>query len=422
MTVTANPERPEPRPSRAIILGQRPFRAFWLGHVLGRLGDWTLLVGLLALVRGSDGYGAAVAPLLLARLLPRAALLPFVATLASVPPRLLPLLEFARAGLAALLLALLPAGPTWALYAAVFAGQALATLTEELRDRLLPVSASRAGLGAANRLLRLGGQWAFIGGAALGGLLVWWDARAALLLAVGAFAAAALLALGTSARWVPPTGHAAAEATGGMRAGFLIVGASAPLRVALGGCALGMGIVTSILVVLPGLLVDRLGLPLGTVGLALALTGLGNLVAVMPLLRLVSRFSIVQLTVGLIAVLACAKAAIGGSAWPLLTVLLLVAVGGAAMSVELAAATAVRRLADAPTVDVVHRAMIWFGTLGQLVGVIGGGLASRFLAWPGALAVASVVDIAALALLLLLSRGWPTPATPRADPVASARR
>ena len=405
MTSLAYREQTDPR--RAMPPGRHAFRLCWAGHTATQLAEWILLVALIAQVYGRDTGVSSVALLLLARLLPRALLLPIAPAVAGWPARVLPLLDLSRAALAVLLLWSMPGGALWASLAIVFAGQVSAALAGELRGQLLPLVVARRELAAASWRLGLTGQLAFVAGPTAGGLLAWWDSRVALAVSAGLFLVAAPLAGVASGQLARRQPRALADTADGIRLGLaVVVRDSGPLQIACAGCALGMGIVTGLLVGFPALFAGRFGLPPGLIGPALGLVGVGALLASVPIIRLVSRFPLAPLLAAMLVVLTCGKAVVLASGWLPLTLLALVAIGGAAMINELAATITVRRLAPAPAVEAVQRSLLWVGTLGQIAGVLGGGLAGHFLTRTSALGLAVVLEVAALALLLL--RWWPT--------------
>lgn len=404
--MTASADRQHADPGRPAAPGHNAYRLFWVGHGVAHLGEWILIVALVALVYGRTGLISSVSLLLLARLLPRALLLSFADVAASWTPRRLPPLEWARAGLAVSLLWLAPSGPLWAVYAAVFACQAAATLSGELRDQLLPSTIARRELVDGNRRLTTTGQLAFVAGPTIGGLLAWWDARAALAVPGGLFLVAALLTGALVGRLPEGQRRAAVTTPSSVWSGLAAVRDSVPLRVAFAGCAASMGIVTSLLVSFPALFAERFGLSPALVGPALGLIALGALLAGVPIIRLVSRFPIAPLLVGMVIALACGKAAVLASGWLPLTVLVLPAIGGAALANELASAITVRRFAPAAHVDAVRRSLLWVATIAQIVGALGGGLAGHFLTRTGAPMFAAALDVAALALMMWLRR-WP---------------
>lgn len=418
----------------AAAFRRRAFRSLWLGQALAQVTDWALLVGLMVLAYERTGGGAAVAFLLLARVLPRLALLPVAGIRAAwlARPWVLASCDLARAALTVALLPLVAAPDLWPVYAVVLIAQAFALLAAGARDALLPALVPRGELGAANLVNRLTCQYAFVVGAVLGSLaLALGSVRVAIILHAGALLLAALPAwLLRPIGAAPPDVHSTVLRPGlapvpPFREALAVVAASPPLRMVFGGLFLGAAISLHLQVTLLVVLVDRLGRPTAALGLLLAIVGLGVLAGALPIVRVVTRFPTVPLVAALVAGLAAGKALIGGVTSPVLVAGALFGVGVLAIANELVAAATVQRLVPSRVLDQVSGLLAWVATLGQVIGALAGGLAAWLLDLPRSLLAASGVYLLILAALFLVSRAKPPVAVAAgepAEPVAAATR
>ncbi len=262
-------------------LRHRPYRLLFAGQVVSDLGDWLDLLALLFLIAFRWRLGpAALSALALAQLLPFALIGPFAGVLADRWPRRRTLVgcDLARA---AIVLGLLWAPNLPALLLLVAAKLTLSTLFGPARQATIRATVPEEDLLSANALSRLSVQSSKVIGPSLGGLLV------AVVGVRAAFAvdAATFLASAAFLARLPALPRLSGEAAEGapafwreLRSGFGYIWQIRPLRLLVGA-------MTAEYILLSAadssfvLVLKRLALGEGAIGLAVGCSGLGNVLA-----------------------------------------------------------------------------------------------------------------------------------------------
>ncbi len=255
-----------------------PFRLLFAGQVVSDLGDWLDLLALLTLIAFRWRLGAsALAALNLAFLLPWAALGPFAGVLADRWPRRTTMV-CCDLGRALIVLGLLWAPQLPPLILLVALKTALSALFTPARQSAIRSTVPDDDLLAANALSRVSFQTSRVIGPALGGLLVAAvGPRAAFGVDAATFlvSAAVLSRLPRLATVSRPEG-ASSRFWAEFRAGFGYIHRNRVLALLVGAMMLEFLLVTgsdSVTV----LVYKQVGLSAGLVGLAIGISGLGNL-------------------------------------------------------------------------------------------------------------------------------------------------
>ena len=162
--------------TRGDLLRRGPFRRLWLGDAVSMFGDWFtyVAVGTLAL---SEGAGLlAVAVVLVAHTLPKAALAPLAGRLADRHDRraIVVVVSLLRAVVVLAMLAAAYAGAIAAVQALLFMRMALGAFVDPAAGAALPQLVRKDQLPAANALLGATYSTIFALGVAVGGVVTAW--------------------------------------------------------------------------------------------------------------------------------------------------------------------------------------------------------------------------------------------------------
>lgn len=255
-----------------------PFRRLFAGQVVSDLGDWLDLLALLTLIAFNWHLGAtALAALNLAFLLPWAVLGPFAGVLADRWPRRRTMV-CCDLGRALIVLSLLWAPSLPPLILLVILKNTLSTLFTPARQSTIRTTVPDADLLAANALSRVSFQTSRVIGPGLGGLLV---AVVGPRAAFGVDAATFLVSAAVLSRLPPLVAAPRSEELPShfwaeFRAGFGYIRRNRVLLLLVGAMMAEFFLVTgsdSVTV----LIYKRVGMSAGLVGLAIGVSGLGNL-------------------------------------------------------------------------------------------------------------------------------------------------
>ncbi|MEZ4428218.1 MAG: MFS transporter [Nannocystaceae bacterium] len=178
------------------LLRRGSFRRLWIADTISMFGDWFtyVAVGLLALTEG-EGL-LAVAVVLVAHTLPRAALAPLAGRLADRVDRraILVVVSLGRAAAVLGMVAGAVDGALWIVQALLLLRMALGAFTEPAASAALPQLVALEELGPANALISVTWSVVFAVGVALGGVATAWIGPVgALLVDAATFVVAALL-------------------------------------------------------------------------------------------------------------------------------------------------------------------------------------------------------------------------------------
>jgi predicted MFS family arabinose efflux permease len=326
-----------------MLLSERATRALWASRISELLGDWALLVALLAIVYRVSGSVPVVGLFVLARVLPRA----FIAVWPAPPaallnPRTLALLNAARIPLIASLVFVSAQRDLWWAAAVVLAAGAVSSISDVARLTLLPRVVPRARIGETNALNVSVERICFVFGPLLGAvILTQWSADAVFIVAAALLALAAALLLllpppSTGQHPAPGIAQHPAAAPASFRQRPLLVTMAASLFIS-------SLVAASLIVALIVLATDPLGRSEAALGALLTCVGIGMFVGPLPISKLMGRLPIPFLLAGSAASLAGGMAVISQLSLLVPVVVILFLIGLCTVTNDTIATTALRR-------------------------------------------------------------------------------
>ncbi|HUG14167.1 MAG TPA: hypothetical protein VMM78_04040 [Thermomicrobiales bacterium] len=350
------------RPFHALPAGGAT-RSLWISRASELLGDWAMLVALLALVYRLSGSVPIVGLFVLARVLARAVVeyWSFSRPL-SFGPRALALLCAGRVPLFAALALVSTRDDLWWAAPLVLAAGALGSLSDAGRATLLPRLMPRGQVIATNTANVSVERLCFLFGPLLGALaLSQWNHQAAFIVAAGllALAAALLLLLPGSA---PADGAAPPPAR-------LPAFRERPLLITTAAALFTSAVVAvSLLVALIALATGPLDRSEAGLGALLACVGIGMFVGPLPAPKLLNRLPVPFLLAGSGASLAAGMAAVSQIEWLPGVAAILFLIGLCAITNDTTASIAVRRSTRDIDLPGAIRAMRLATIAGQITG------------------------------------------------------
>lgn len=361
------------------LLGDPTLVRLWAGRLLERSGDWILLVAALVLAWDVTGDPAAVAVLILVRVLPRVVLLVLglPAGARRIATKLFFLMTPMRAALA-MALALAPdAGGLPGLLAAVAAIALLWALSEAVRAESVAALVPRLFLGRAVMLNAATERVAMVVGPASAGLTM------AVLGAPAALAAAGLLLAGASVLALGRSGLVARTSLGSAttvgerddigparRPPWGPVAAHPTLSLMAAASFASGALLTSLTIALVAVVIERSGGPVWWLGWLLAVVGLGTSIGPVATARVLAHVPAPLLVTAAVIATALGVAVIGLTSLLIVVVVVLFALGLVAVNADAVIATVTRRLTPAERLADTSRAMLGACACGQATGAL----------------------------------------------------
>ena len=368
------------RPFR-LLSGDRNGCSFWLCRAAELLADWVFIVALLVTVYTVTVDIAIVALFMLLRVLPRALVTAgFHTQAARIGRRGLFLLSVPRIPLLASL-ALIDgrADLVWA-GAVVTAYGLLTAISNEARAAMLPCLVSRPQLVGVIQLNAAVERITFVAGPLLAALVLWgWDVEVAFVVGALILGLTSLL-LGTQlstssaiAQSLPV--RETADSPG--ESARSIVRQQPTLLLLAGGLFTGATLAISLKVVLVELATEPLGRSDATLGLLLALVGVGTLLGPLSVPRLLGHLPVSLIVTGSAMGIAAGIVLISVVTRLEIVALVLLGVGMISITNDMVTATATRRIAPETDLPGTGRLMLTAVIAGQIVAALAVALLGR---------------------------------------------
>jgi hypothetical protein len=353
-----------------LLLVDRDSRPLWLSRLGELLGDWVLLVALLAVVYGISMNVAVVGLFMLARVLPRAVVIIWCAELTvRITVNQMALLSAIRVPLVASLVFMTSRGDLWWAGVVVLALGAVSALSDAARATVLPCVVPRTRLAPVNALNVAVERVSFVAGPALGALLLArWQPDVAFIVAATLMAISTLLLIlvGRSAT-VTPQLQAAQTALSTGPSNWAKLRERPVMLTLVGALFCGAIVAISLKIALIAVTLGQLGRSEATLGLLLAVVGFGTFTGPVSIPRLMGRAPIALFVTITVVCLAAGMAVISQleSLWLVLPILFLI--GLTSITNDMIATTAARRFTREVELIGVARVMIVAVCIGQVL-------------------------------------------------------
>ena len=385
----------------------RDYRLLFFGQAVSQFGDWTNRVALLILVYRLTGQSIAVALVLFAQIVPRLIILPFGGVLADrlSKRRVMIAADLLRTPLAVSFIFVTTPRGLPVVCAAVIATQALSSLFNPARNALMPSLVPREHLGSANALTSLSAVLAFFVGPALGSLIIPVGGTGAVFIINAATFLFSAALLGLMRPEEPARADVKRNSIGGdLSEGSALVLSSPVLRILFGGSLINAAIALGLNVTLVALLVGPLGRSADALGTLMAMVGLGAIVGSAIGVRVFRRFAVPPLVAAILFGLVLDMAVIGAVHRFAVVAAALFFNGFFAVIGEVTTNTAFPRLVAPEQLGRIFGFQMWTIALGQVVGVIGGGLLPRAFGITGTVLAMSGGYFVVFAFIIVLNR------------------